>query len=62
MEVNVKKYGSEVLLIMKIVVVFLAVLLVCAALDLNFDDGDDTAELEDLSDCEYKVGAVFLHF
>lgn len=40
---------------LKFVVVFLAVLLVCTATDLNFDDGDETLKVEDLTNCEYET-------
>ena len=51
---NFKKYMQADVqhFIMKVAVVFLAVLLVSAAFDLNFDDADDTVEVEDLSKCE----------
>ena len=43
---------SKKLIIMKVVIVFLVVLVVCAAFDFNFEDFDDKEEVEDLNRCE----------
>lgn len=40
------------LIIMKVVIVFFAVLVVCTAVDFNFEDFDDKDEFEDLNRCE----------
>ena len=37
---------------MKVAVVFLGLLILCSALDVDFDYGDDVLDVEDVSNCE----------